>query len=287
MCDDDIHAGLVHDPSVSRRTFNLLTVGAATATATAAAAQARVVEADVSVKTPDGAADSALFHPAGKGPWPAVLIWPDALGLRPVFREMGRRLSAEGYVVLVPNLYYRVSKAPGFEGTFDFNRPEDRAKLTPLMASLTPQGAEADSAAYLTFVDAQPQTNTRAKIGVQGYCFGGALTLRTAAAVPSRVGAAASFHGGGLTTDKPDSPHLLIPRMKAEVLVAVAANDDQREPDSKDKLKAAFAAAGVPAKVEVYQADHGWCVKGMPVYNEPAAEKAWAELLALYKRRLV
>lgn len=286
MCDDDIHQGLVHDPAVSRRTFGLMGVAAAGA-ATAARAQDKVVEKDVSVKTPDGVADSVLFHPAGQGTWPAVLIWPDILGLRPVFRDMGRRLAAEGYVVLVVNPFYRAKKAPIVDGTFNFANPEDRAKIAPLRATLTPDNVDEDSVAYVAFLDAQPQTDKKAKVGVQGYCMGGPLSVRTAAAAPGRIGAVASFHGGGLLTAEADSPHLLLPKTRAEYLVLVADNDHKREPETRDKLAAALKAAGRPAKVEVYAgADHGWTVKGSQVYNEPAAEKAWSELLALYKRAL-
>lgn len=286
MCDDDIHQGLVHDPSVSRRAFGLMGVAAAGA-ATAARAQGKVVEKDVGVTTPDGVADSVLYHPAGTGTWPAVLIWPDILGLRPVFRDMGRRLAAEGYVVLVVNPFYRAKKAPIVDGTFNFANPEDRAKIAPLRATLTPQNVDRDALAYVAFLDAQAQTNKAAKVGVQGYCMGGPLSFRTAAAAAGRIGAVASFHGGGLHTAEADSPHLLIPKTAAEYLILVADNDDKKEPQVKDQLKAAFAAAGRPAKVEVYAgADHGWTVKGSQVYNEPAAEKAWSELLALYKRAL-
>ncbi|MET0295232.1 MAG: dienelactone hydrolase family protein [Phenylobacterium sp.] len=287
MCDDDIHQGLVHDPSVSRRAFGLMGV-AAVGVATSAYGQDKVMEMDVSVKTPDGTADAALFHPTAKGTYPGVLIWTDILGLRPVFRDMGRRLAAEGYVVLVPNPYYRTAKAPVMQGPMDFNKPEDRAKLTALRGTLTNEGIDKDAQAYVAFLDAQPMTSKKARIGVQGYCMGGPLTLRTAAKAADRVGAGASFHGGGLVTAELDSPHLLIPRMKGRYLIAVADNDDQRAPDDKDKLRAAFDAAKVPAKIEVYKgANHGWCVAGSQAYNEPAAEKAWAELLALYKQALV
>jgi len=287
MCDDDIHQGLVEDPTVSRRTFGLMGVAAVGLATTANAATASVVEKDVQVKTPDGVADAALYYPKGKGCWPAVLIWPDVMSLRPVFREMGRRLAAAGYVVLVPNLYYRVKPAPVVEGAFNFANPEDRAKLTPLRASVTPEGTDRDAVAYLAFLDAQPQTDKKRKVGTQGYCMGGPLAFRTAAAVPGRVAAVASFHGGGLVTDQPSSPHLLLPQTRAEFLVLIADNDDKQDPAVKDRLKAALAAAGRPHRVEVYAgAAHGWTVRGSQVYNEPSAEKAWAELLDLYKRVL-
>jgi carboxymethylenebutenolidase len=286
MCDDDIHQGLVSDPAVSRRSFGLMTAAFAGVAATAHAADA-VVEKDVDIKTADGVADAALYYPSGKGAWPAVVLWPDVMSLRPVFRDMGRRLAASGYVVLVPNLYYRAKRAPVIEGAFDFSKPEDRAKLTPLRASVTPEGTDRDAVAYVAFLDAQPQTDKKKKVGTQGYCMGGPLAFRTAAIVPSRIGAVASFHGGGLFTDAATSPHLLIPKTQADYIVLIADNDDKSDPTVKDKLRAAFDAAKRTAKIEVYAgAAHGWTVKGSQVYNEPAAEKAWAELLTLYKRAL-
>lgn len=287
MCDDDIHQGLVHDPRLSRRTFGLAAAALGGVAATTARAGAAVVEKDVEIKTPDGTADAALFYPEKKGKWPAVLVWPDVMSLRPVFRDMARRLAGEGYVVLVPNLYYRAKKAPVIEGAFNFANPDDRAKLTPLRATVTPEGTDRDATAYVAYLDAQPQTDKGKKVGVQGYCMGGPLAFRTAAVAPGRIAAVASFHGGGLVTDQPTSPHLLIPKTHATFLVAVADNDDKSDPTVKDKLKAAFAEAKRPATVEVYEgAAHGWTVKGSAVYNEPAAEKAWAELLALYKKAL-
>jgi carboxymethylenebutenolidase len=286
MCDEMIHQGLTHDPSVSRRAFSL-GAAATIVLSSSAMAQAKVVQKDVDVPMASGVADSALFYPEGKGHWPAVLVWTDILGLRPVFREMGQRLAAQGYVVLVPNPFYRNAKAPVVDGSFDFNKPEDRAKIMPLAAALTADATISDAKSYVAFLDAQPQTNKKKKMGVQGYCMGGPPTFRTAATAADRIGAAATFHGGGLVTDKPDSPHLLIPKMKAEVLCAVADNDDKRDPSAKDKLKEAFAAAHLTATVEVYDGcNHGWTVRGSQVYNEAGAERAWGELTALYKRNL-
>ena len=285
MCDDDIHVGLIHDPSVSRRTFGLMSVAAA-GMATSARADMAVVETDVEVKTADGSADAVLFHPAAKGKYPGVLIWTDIAGLRPAFRDMGRRLAAQGYTVLAPNPFYRSARGQVAGEGFNFANPTDRARVMGYRGAMSNAGIDSDAKAYLAFLDAQPQTNKRKKVGVQGYCMGGPLSFRTAAAVPDRIGAVGSFHGGGLTTKNPDSPHLLIPTSKASYLVAVAQNDDMQQPESKDILKAAFADARRPATVEVYPANHGWCVKGSAVYDEAAAEKAWAELTKLYKANL-
>jgi carboxymethylenebutenolidase len=285
MCDDEIHVGLVEEPQPSRRTFGLMTVAAAGMASSAYAGT--VVEKDVEVKTADGTCDAVLYHPAGKGTWPAVLIWTDIMGLRPVFREMGKRLAAQGHVVLVPNPFYRSKRAPVVDATFDFSKPEERAKVFALRSAMTNDGIDRDAATFVAFLDAQPQTNKKKKVGVQGYCMGGPLSFRTAAAVPGRIAAVGSFHGGGLTTKNPDSPHLLIPKTNAAYLVAVAQNDDKQQPESKDILKAAFAEARKAATVEVYPAAHGWCVRGSAVYDEAAAEKAWAELTKLYKARLV
>ena len=286
MCDDDIHPGLVEDSRLSRRGFGLLTVAGASLAAAPALAQSNVVEKDVAVKTPDGTSDCALFYPVGKGTWPAVLIWPDIMGLRPAFRDMGRRLAGEGYVVLVVNPFYRSAKSPVIDDKFDFGNPEQRARLMGYRGAMTDDGVDRDAVAYLAFLDAQAQTSKTRKAGVQGYCMGGPLSFRTAAAVPGRIAAVGSFHGGGLVTKNPNSPHLLIPKTNAAYLIAKARNDDAKEPTVKDDLKAAFAAAGRTATVEVYAGDHGWCVKGSAVYNEAEAERAWAALLAMYKTQL-
>lgn len=287
MCDEFIHPGLVSDTRLSRRSFGLMTVATA-GIATGAVAQSNVVETDVTVKTADGTCDAVLFHPAGEGHWPAVLIWPDIMGLRPAFRDMGKRLAGQGYVVLVPNPFYRSAHAPVIGDNFDFSNPEQRNRLMGYRAGMTDDGIDRDAVAYLTFLDAQPQTARRKKAGVQGYCMGGALAFRTAAAVSGRIAAVGSFHGGnGLVTDKPDSPHLLIPKTNAAFLVCQAQNDDATQPKVKDDLKAAFAAAGKTATVEVYQANHGWCVPGGQVYNQAEAERAWTALSGLYRTNLV
>jgi len=285
MCDEFIHAGLIEDPKLSRRSFGLLTV-ASVAVATTAYAQAKAVEKEVQVKTPDGTCDAVLYHPEGQGAWPAVVIWTDIAGLRPAFRDMGRRLAAEGYVVLAPNPFYRSAKAPVVGATFDFNDPAQRNRLFSYRNAMTDDGIDRDAAAYVAFLDAQPQTDTKRKVGVQGYCMGGSLSFRTAAA-SSRIGAVGSFHGGnGLVTKDANSPHLLIAKTNATFLVCQAQNDDMQQPQMKDALKAAFAAAHRTATVEVYRADHGWCVPGGQVYNQAEAERAWTALGALYKSNL-
>jgi carboxymethylenebutenolidase len=288
MCDSDNNQSFVVDASFTRRSV-MLTMSSVVAAASlpACAAAANVTESDVMVPTPDGSADAALFHPAGAGSWPAVLMWPDILGLRPVFREMGRRLAAEGYVVLVPNPFYRTKRAPIVTGAFDFNDPKQVQPLLALKATLTDAAIDKDAAAFISFLDEQKQTNRRKGAGVQGYCFSGPFAFHTGAVRSDRIRAVATFHGGGLVTKDPNSPHLLIPKTKASFVVAIARNDDQKQPDAKDVLKATFAAAKRPAVVEVYPADHGWCVAGSPTYDQASAEKAWAELLRLYRGNLV
>jgi carboxymethylenebutenolidase len=279
-----------------RRDFVGLSVaaGLAATAGSAGAASLDVVETDVEIKTPDGTCDAAFIHPK-TGSHPGVLIWPDAFGLRPSMRDMAKRLAAAGYSVLVPNPFYRVAKAPFSDASnFNFQNPADMAKLQPLMASVNaPGNAEKDAVAYVGFLDAQKEVNKSKKIGTQGYCMGGPLVVKTAAALPNRIGAGASFHGGGLVTDKPDSPHLLASKIKARMYFGIAANDDMRQPDAKDKLKEAFAAAKVHTEIEVYPgALHGWCVpdmplqNGAPIYNKPDAERAWGKLMALYKTAL-
>jgi carboxymethylenebutenolidase len=297
MTDDQKNQPLkdAHSKDITRRDFTAILVGAGLAT-TVQSAEAKgfeVVETNVEIKTPDGTCDAAFIHPKS-GSHRGVLIWPDAFGLRPSMRGIGRRIAAEGYSVVVPNPFYRVSKAPFTDASnFNFQNPDDMAKLRPLMASVNaPGNAEKDATAYVAFLDAQKQVKAKKKIGTQGYCMGGALVVRTAAALPDRIGAGASFHGGGLVTDKPDSPHLLAPKIKARMYFGIAASDDSRQPDAKDKLKDAFAAAKVSAEIEVYPAQHGWCVPdmpvrdGVPIYNKPEAERAWAKLVALYKAAL-
>jgi carboxymethylenebutenolidase len=285
---------------ITRRDFVRMSIAAGIAVgagSTSADAQGQVVETSVDVKTPDGTCDAVFVHPA-TGSYPAVLIWPDAFGRRPSMHGFARRIAAEGYAVLVPNPFYRTAKAPVFPdpSKFDFANTADRAKLGTFTGPLNEAGAaERDAIAYVAFLDAQKQVDRNKKVGTQGYCMGGPLIMKTAAAVPNRVGAAASFHGGGLVTPQPTSPHLLIPKMKARLYIGIAADDDMTQPTAKDTLKQAFANAKVPAEIEVYPtAQHGWCVpdmplqpNGMPIYNKEAAERAWSKLVALYKAALV
>jgi carboxymethylenebutenolidase len=285
------------ETEVSRRAFGALSLGAGLAAAAGQATAApafALTETDVTIKTPEGMCDAAFIRPA-TGVHPGVLIWPDAFGLRPAMRGMARRIAAEGYSVLVPNPFYRIQKAPVFPEPvkFDFTDPADTAKLPPLMGSLNaPGAAERDAIAFVAFLDVQKEVDKSKKIGTQGYCMGGALVVRTAAAVPGRIGAGGSFHGGNLVNDTPNSPHLLAPKIKASMYFGITGNDDMKQPDQKDKLKAAFAAAHVPAEIEIYKSSHGWCVPDMPapadrpIYNMAEAELAWGKLVALYKAGL-
>ena len=277
--------------NLPRREFVAMSVAAGlAATGSASGAGLPLVETDVEIKMPDGTCDAAFIHPS-TGSHPGVLVWTDALGLRPSMRDIAKRIAADGYSVLVPNPFYRSAKAPVFDSSFSFQNQADMAKLKELMGSVNaPGNPEKDAVAYIAFLDAQKQVNKAKKIGTQGYCMGGPLVVRTCAAVPDRVGAGGSFHGGGLVTDRPDSPHLLASKIKARMYFGVASNDDARQPDAKDKLKESFAAAHVPAEIEVYAgALHGWCVpdmplqNGKPIYSKPDAERAWGKLVELYK----
>jgi carboxymethylenebutenolidase len=243
-------------------------------------------EAEVSVTTPDGECDAYFVHPTN-GAAPGVLIWPDIFGLRPAFRQMGKRLAESGYSVLVVNPFYRTKKAPTSPPHADFEDPATREALMELAHSLTPETEVTDAKALTAWLDRQPSVDKSRKMATTGYCMGGPLVMRTAATNPDRIGAGATFHGGGLVTDKPDSPHLLIPKMKAHFLIAIAANDDAKQPDAKAKLQAAFAQTPFPATVEVYAGTlHGWCPPDSRVYSRDAAEKAWGELLKLLKSAL-
>jgi carboxymethylenebutenolidase len=277
---------------LSRRDFVALSLAVSLGAAASSASGKKlpVIETDLEVKMPDGTCDAVFFHPP-TGSHPGVLIWPDSNGLRPAFREIGKRLAAEGYSVLTPNHLYRTARAPVFDESFDpVKNPTDKEKYGRTVAPfLAPGAAERDADAYVAFLDAQRQVNKTKKIGTHGYCLGGQFVMKTAAALPDRVGAGASFHGGFLVTDKPDSAHLLAPKIKARLYFAIASDDDKREPEVKEKLKEAFAAAKVRAEIEVYpNARHGWCVPdNKPAAdNEADAERAWGKLLALYRAAL-
>src|SRR3954470_20921115 len=267
---------------VTRRQFGIL-LGAGVAMMLPAVTNAvGVTESDVTITTPDGTCDAYFVHPA-TGTAPAVLVWPDIFGLRPAFRSMGKRLAESGYSVLVVNPFYRKMKAPTASQGAATPIPE----LVPLAQALNETTQMTDSKAFIAWLDQQPSVAKNKKVGTQGYCMGGPIALRTAAAVPDRVGAVASFHGGGLVTGQPNSPHLQAAKTKAQFLIEIAENDDQRSPDEKNVLKETFGAAGLPAEIEVYAgAAHGWCPPDSRVYNEPQAEKAWSRLLALYGKAL-
>jgi carboxymethylenebutenolidase len=241
-----------------------------------------VTESEVTIKTPDGTADCYFVHPA-TGTAPGVLVWPDIFGLRPAFRQMGKRLAESGYSVLVVNPFYRVKKAP----TAEQGAATPIPGLMPLMQALTETTNMTDAKAFIGWLDQQPSVAKNRKVGTQGYCMGGPLAFRTAAAVPDRVGAVGSFHGGGLVTNMPNSPHLLAAKSKAQFLIAIAESDDKQTPTAKDVMKETFAKANLPAEIEVYTGSaHGWCPPDSGVYNEPLAEKAWSRLLVLYGKAL-
>lgn len=263
---------------VTRKQFSAM-LGAGVAMMLPPVANAVAVsESEVTVTSPDGSADCYFVHPA-TGTAPAVLIWPDIFGLRASFRQMGKRLAESGYSVLVVNPFYRVKKAP----TAEKGGATPIQELRPLAGTLNETTHTTDARAFIGWLDKQPSVAKNRKVGTQGYCMGGPIAFRTAAAVPDRVGAVASFHGGGLVTENPNSPHLMASKTKASFLIAIAENDDQRAPNDKTVLKETFEKVHLPAEIEVYAgAAHGWCPPDSRVYNEPQAEKAWSRLLELY-----
>jgi carboxymethylenebutenolidase len=290
MCDNDsIHDILEFQrrTELSRRQFGAMTVGTGLMFMLPKLANAAdVKESEVEIKTPDGTCDAYFVHPAD-GKHPGVLIWPDIFGLRPAFREMGKRLAESGYSVLVVNPFYRTKKGRAAAEGASFQDPTVRAALMQLAGALNKDTAETDAKTFIAWLDQQSSVDKKRKMGTMGYCMGGPLTMRTAAAIPNRVGAGASFHGGGLVTDKPESPHLLVPKMKASYLFAIAANDDEKQPDAKNVLRETFAKVNLPAEIEVYEGTlHGWCPPDSQVYNEEKAEKAWSRLLALFDKAL-
>ncbi len=290
MCDDlteKDNEEYFRKQGLSRREFSKLGMGAALVMMLPGVANAlEIVEEEVLVETPDGMADCYFVHPAS-GAHAAVIIWPDIMGIRTSFRMMGKRLAESGYSVLVVNPYYRTAKGAVIEDGESFGDPEVRARLMPHARSLSPETCLIDGRAFVSYLDSQASVDTNRKIGTTGYCMTGSYTLRLAADMPGRIGAGGSFHGGGLATDAEDSPHLLAPKIKAGMLIAIAANDDEKDPNAKVLLREAFDSAGVNAEIEVYEDTlHGWCPPDSRVYNKVQAERAWSRLLALFEREL-
>ncbi len=290
MCDDlteKDNEEYFRKQGLSRREFSKLGMGAALVMMLPGVANAlEIVEEEVLVETPDGMADCYFVHPAS-GAHAAVIIWPDIMGIRTSFRMMGKRLAESGYSVLVVNPYYRTAKGAVIEDGESFGDPEVRARLMPHARSLSPETCLIDGRAFVSYLDSQASVDTNRKIGTTGYCMTGSYTLRLAADMPGRIGAGGSFHGGGLATDAEDSPHLLAPKIKAGMLIAIAANDDEKDPNAKVLLREAFDSAGVNAEIEVYEDTlHGWCPPDSRVYNKVQAERAWSRLMALFEREL-
>jgi carboxymethylenebutenolidase len=276
MCERDSNDDILRGNEISRRQFGALGLGATLAAMLpAVASAAEVSESEVEIKTPDGTCDAHFVHPAKATA--AVLVWPDIFGLRPAFRAMGKRLAESGYAVLTVNPFYRSIK-----GT-----PANRDDAFSYAKTLSPATHVSDAQAFVAWLDAQKAVDRHRKIGTTGYCMGGPIVFRTAATQPKRIGAACTFHGGGLTTTNEDSPHLLIPQMKARMLIAIADNDDQKQPESKDILRKAFDDAKLIAEIEVYKgANHGWMPLDSQNHNAEAAERGWERKLALFKKAL-
>ncbi len=290
MCDQDSYDEDLKEyrarAALTRREFGAMSLGAgAVALLPRVANAAAVTESEVKVKTPDGTADCYFVHPTA-GAAAGVVMWPDILGLRPAFRDMGKRLAESGYAVLVVNPFYRSKPAPVVPAGSKFSDPEVRKVVSAMAAPLDATTSAKDAKAFVAFLDAQAAVDKKKKIGTIGYCMSGPIAMETAAAVPDRVGAGATFHGGNLVTKDPDSPHLLVPKMKAQFLFAIAENDDQRDPEAKNVLRESFAKAALPAEIEVYPAPHGWCATDGDNYNREQAEKAWGRLLALFGKAL-
>ena len=290
MCDEVTQEDVddfLNRSGVTRRQFGKLSAAAGLAMMLPRVANAQAVtKTDVDVTTPDGVADCYFVHPSS-GQHPAVLIWPDILGLRPAFEAMGERLAQSGYSVLVVNPFYRDARSPVVGEGASFGQPETREIVLPMARNLNAETHFTDARAFVSFLDQQAAVDTSRRIGTTGYCMGGPMVMRTVAAVPDRLGAGATFHGGGLATDADDSPHLLIPNTTAHMLHCVAANDDENDPEAKTRLREAYAAAGIPAEIEVYDGTmHGWCPPDSQVYNEAQAERAWSRLLVLFESAL-
>jgi len=284
MCDQD-HLDDLHEYEqrglVTRRQFGVLVGAGACMVLPQVANAVAVTESEVTIKTPDGTCDAYFVHPT-TGAAPGVLVWPDIFGVRPAFRQMGKRLAESGYSVVVVNPFYRVKKAPTAAQGATTPIPE----LIPLAQTLNETTQTTDAKAFVAWLDSQQSVDKGKKIGTQGYCMGGPIAFRTSAAMPDRVGAVASFHGAALVTEQPNSPHLQASKTHAQFLIAIASNDDQKSPNEKNVLKDTFEKAKLPAEIEVYSGAHGWCPPDSRVYNEPDAEKAWTRLLALYGKAL-
>lgn len=288
MCDEHFEEDMkkyLREKGMTRRQFSAMTAAAAATALLPLGANAQMTSGnDVMIETEDGTCDAYFVHPTA-GAHAGVLIWPDAMGLRTAFKQMADRLAASGYAVLAVNPYYRSAPAPVVPDGSAFG--EVRDVLGPLMGSLNADTHVRDARAFVGWMDQQAAVDTNRKIGTMGYCMGGPITMRTAAALPNRVGAGASFHGGGLTTNGDDSPHLLISQMQAEYLVAIAAGDDERDPQSKETLRTAFDAADRSAVVEVFEGTmHGWCPTDSAVYHHDQAEHAWSHMLTIFARAL-
>ncbi|MEO8723583.1 MAG: dienelactone hydrolase family protein [Sphingobium sp.] len=281
------------DQSLGRRAFTVMSGAAAVAalvpgcraSTKAAPVITPVTSQMVHIPTPDSVADAFFIHPTN-GHHPAIIMWPDIAGLRDAYKEMGSRLAQAGYAVLVVNQYYRSAPAPVLSSFNEWRTDAGSARLKPMIAAITPSATTRDAAAFIDWLDGRSEVDGKRKIGTCGYCMGGPFTFRAAAVRPDRIGALASFHGGNLVDGTPDSPHLLIGKLKAAMLIAIAQNDDQREPDVKTALRTAANAAKQQAEITVYPAQHGWCTIDSPVYNREQAEMAWDRLLVTFKSYL-
>ena len=278
--------------AVNRRQFTrmgvMLGAGATMAAcSTTAEAEGGLSERMVTFAAAGGTMDGLFVHPAGKKS-PAVILWPDIAGLRPAKMAMGRRLAAEGFAVLVANPFYRSVAGEQVEDFAAFRDGDGFNKVRPWMAANTPEAVMETAKSVVGWLDAQDAVDTARGIGNEGYCMTGSWTIYSAAAVPGRVKAAASFHGGGLVGEAANAPANLLDDLAddAKVLIAIARNDDERAPGDKDALRAAAAAAGADVEIEVYDGDHGWTVLDSPVYAQAAAERAYGRLLALYRSAL-
>jgi carboxymethylenebutenolidase len=286
MCDEADLANF-EEQGLSRRQFGVVgAMAMLSACATISGPdQAGLAETTATIRTPDGEMDAFFVHPA-TGSYPAVIFWPDGLGLRDAIKMMARRLASSGYAVLVPNTFYRASPAPQFTDYAAFQSEGGMEKIGLWRQQLTAAAVMTDARLMVSWLDGQQAVTRDRGIGTQGYCMGGGLAVWTAAALPARVKAVASFHGGGLVGDEPTSPSLMLKNTQAEFLFAIAKNDDARFPHEKARLEEAAQAAGVHAEIEVYEGDHGWTVLDFPIYAEREAERAWERLLALYARTL-